>query len=64
MSIRLTVNDCVVDRETTFTYLSIVINEKLSWDDHIEFVRKKVNQRLDVLRRIKHFLPFYGVVYL
>ena len=37
--------------------------EKLSlriWVDHIDFVRKKVNQRLGVLRRIKHFLPFYA----
>ena len=51
---RLTVNDCVVERETT------VINEKLSWDDHIEFLRKEINQRLGVLRRIKHFLPFYA----
>ena len=41
----LTVNDCVLDRETTFTYLGIVFNEKLSWADHIEFVRQKVNQR-------------------
>ena len=30
------------------------------WVDHIDFVRKKVNQRLGVLRRIKHFLPFYA----
>ena len=60
--LRLTVNDCVIERVTTFklAYLGIVINEKLSWTDHIEFVRKKVNQRLGVLRRIKHFLPFYA----
>ena len=32
----------------------------MSWADHIECVRKKVNQRLDVLRRIKLFLPFYA----
>ena len=37
-----------------------VFDEKLSWVDHIEFVRKKVNQRLGVLHRIKHFLPFYA----
>ena len=57
---RLTVNDSVLERETAFKYLGIVFNEKLSWADHIEFVRKKVNQRLGVLPRIKHFLPFYA----
>ena len=54
---RLTVNDSVLERETTFKNLGIVFNEKLSWAAHIEFVRKKVNQRLGVLRRIKHFIP-------
>ena len=48
----------LLERETAW-YLDIVFNEKLSWVDHTEFVRKKVNQRLGVLRRVKHFLPFY-----
>ena len=34
-----------------------MINEKLSLADHTDFVSKKVNQRLGVLRRIKHLLP-------
>ena len=41
---KLTVNDSVLERETSFKYLGIVFNEKLFWADHIEFVRKKVNQ--------------------
>ena len=57
---RLTVNDCVIERETTFAYLGIVFYEKLFWADHIECVRKKVNQRLGVLRRIKLLLPSYA----
>ena len=43
---RVTVNDRVLERETTFTYLGTVFNVKLSWADQIEFVRKKVDQRL------------------
>ena len=38
----------------------VVINEKLSLADHTDFVSKKVNQRLGVLRRIKHLLPNYA----
>ena len=37
-----------------------MINENLSLADHIDFVSKKVNQRLNVLRRIKHLLPNYA----
>ena len=61
---RLTVNDSVLERETTFMYLGIVFNEKLSWADHIEFVRKKVNQRLGVLNRLSIFSLSTLVIYL
>ena len=37
-----------------------MINENLSLADHIDFVSKKVNQRLDVLRRIRDLLPNYA----
>ena len=37
-----------------------MINENLSLADHIDFVSTKVNQRLDVLRRIRHLLPNYA----
>ena len=30
-------------REAKFKYLGIVINGKLSWADHIDFARKKIN---------------------
>ena len=29
-----------------------------TWSDHVEYVISKVNQRLGLLRRIKHLLPF------
>ena len=51
-----TVNNCTLERESTLG----VINENLSWADQIDFVSKKVNQRLGVLRRIKHLRPNYA----
>ena len=32
-----------------------------TWSDHVEYVISKVNQRLSVLRRIKHLLPFTAI---
>ena len=42
----LTVNNRTLKKESTLQYLGIVINDSAT---------KKVNQRLGVLRRIKHF---------
>ena len=40
-----------------FSYLGIVINEKLSWNYHIKHIRSKINKKLGLLRRIKAYLP-------
>lgn len=37
-----------------FKYLDIVINQHLTWQDHIEMLHSKVAQRLGVLKRIRH----------
>ena len=47
----LTVNNRTLKKESTLQYLGIVINDSAT---------KKVNQRLGVLRRIKHLLPIYA----
>ena len=39
-------------------YLGIMLASDFTWSDHVEYVISKVNQRLALLRRIKHLLPF------
>ena len=39
--------------------LGVYINEKLKWDNHITFVRKKISTNLWLLSRIKLFLPLH-----
>ena len=46
-----------MDRVNSYKYLGVIINENLTWTDHIENLRSKVLQRLGLLRRIKYFLP-------
>ena len=42
----------------SFKYLGIHISSDFTWTDHIEHLTGKVNQRLGLLKRIKHLLPF------
>ena len=42
----------------SFKYLGIHISSDFTWTDHIEHLTGKVNQRLRLLKRIKHLLPF------
>ena len=46
--------DCV----TSFKYFGAVLSSNFTWTKHVEHVIFKVNQRLGLLRRIKHLLPY------
>ena len=54
----LTTFDCDLDSVNKFKYLGIILASDFTWSDHVEYVISKVNQRLGLLRRIKHLLPF------
>ena len=40
-----------------FPYLGLIINQNLTWEDHIEHLRNKITKKLGLLRRIKSCLP-------
>ena len=50
--------DHSISNVRSFKYLGIHISLDFTWTDHIEHLTGKVNQRLGLLKRIKHLLPF------
>ena len=53
---------CVVDikgsavaRVESYKYVVIVLNNKLSWGDHVDFIVKKLNSRMYCLRKLNSF---------
>ena len=57
-SLSLSIFDCDLDSVNKLKYLGIMLASDVTWSDHVEYVISKVNQRLGLLRRIKHLLPF------
>ena len=57
--ISLQICDEFLDKADCYEYLGIIINETLTWSDHVDYISTKVNQRLGILRRIKHLLPIH-----
>ena len=41
-----------LERVAKFSYLGVVLDENLSWKDHVEYVGSKVSRRLGLLSRI------------
>ena len=43
--------------QTSIYIVGVVIHKNLTWNEHIESLIAKVNQRIGLLNRIKHLLP-------
>ena len=50
--------DHSISNVRSFKYLGIHISSDFTWTDHIEHLTGKINQRLGLLKRITHLLPF------
>lgn len=44
-----------VDRVSSYKYLGVVLNNKLTWGDHVDVLVKKLNSRLYCLRKMSNF---------
>ena len=55
--IKLVIDHENLECEDSIKYLGVVIHRNLTWNGHIESLIAKVNQRIDLLNRMKHPLP-------
>ena len=46
-----------LDRVYTFKYLGLLMDQTLSWKDHIDSLGKKISSTLSMLRRARKVLP-------
>ena len=58
--VSLKVNSTAIDRSDSFKYLGVIINQTMSWSEHIDAISTKINKRIGMIRRIRHFLPPYA----
>ena len=54
--VKLVIDHENLECEDTIKYLGAVIHKNLTWNEHIESLIAKVNQRIGLLNRIKHLL--------
>ena len=55
--LKLQLNGEDIQRTSHFSFLGIVINENLNWNDHITHLSSKINPVVGLLHRLKYQLP-------
>jgi len=50
------IDNCKINPVTSCKFLGVIINENLSWADHIETIRKKISKNIGLIKHIKHQL--------
>ena len=55
--IHLSINDIQIEQVPTFNFLSITLNENLSWKNHTKMVGNKISRVIGVLFRLKDVFP-------
>ena len=59
-NVSLKVNSTAVERSDLFKYLGVVINQTMSWSEHIDTISTKINQRIGMIKRIRHLFPLHA----
>ena len=54
----MTLNSIEIKRENSVKFLGVIIDENLTWKNHIEVVENKISKNIGVLYRASHLLDF------
>ena len=53
----ITLHGHVIEQVKKFKFLGVVVNDTLTWDDHINHIVSKISHNINLLRCISWFLP-------
>ena len=57
----LKINDYDIKRSSSIKFLGVLVDEHLSWTDHINILENKLSKNLGLLYKSKHFLNASGM---
>ena len=69
-SFKIKLGDVEVTNNNTVKYLGTTLNDKLTWQYHIQTVAKKLSIAIGILSKLRHYVPrgvlikvYYGIAY-
>ena len=56
-SINIVINNLPVTEKSATKYLGTLIDNKLNWKQHIQYIKSKLSKGIGILTKIRHFAP-------
>ena len=53
---RVYIDNIVIERVNCNKFLGVIIDSKLSWSDHVSYIRHKMSKNLSLMYRVKWLL--------
>ena len=58
---RVYIDNIVIERVNCNKFLGVIIDSKLSWSDHVSYIRHKMSKNISVMHRVKWLLNNYAL---
>ena len=56
-NLNISINGIIIERVESFNFLGIILQETLSWDNHVTLVKTKISKAIGILYRLKNIFP-------
>ena len=57
MPFKLILNNYEIRRVKKTKYLGMIVDDSLTWEDHIDYITLKINRGIGIIRRVRQFIP-------
>ena len=54
---KLILNNYEIRRVKKTKYLGMIVDYRLTWEDHIDYITLKINRGIGIIRRVRQFIP-------
>ena len=54
---KLILNNYEIMRVKKTKYLGMIVDDSLTWEDHIDYITLKINRGIGIIRRVRQFIP-------
>ena len=68
---KVLINNCVISQTKQSKFLGVILDDKLSWIHHIDYIARKISKNIGILQKLKPYLDvksltniYYAFVFL